>query len=206
MLFWKQKGFNVLGTGPALAQQQNVGNKAGEPGPSGSRREDAPGLGGGWSPWVPAPRGPVRLAQLGQSWRGQHPRGTQKHPAPQTPSGTHSLGGLAWATPLEEGWQALISTLMAVISSPSPWSRAGDAPWRYPRAGLISPIIPADGLSSGALPVRHRISCWLQETGKNPKASPTNPARTPKQIGRDFQGNWGSFFFFFFSLLEFFFF
>lgn len=31
--FENKKGFNVLGTGPALAQQQNVGNKAHKPGP-----------------------------------------------------------------------------------------------------------------------------------------------------------------------------
>lgn len=139
---------------------QGAGNKAGEAGPSGGRRQGGcSGLGGRMELLGCSSRGSRQPRTAPPSWPEQPPQRSPK--APRSPSTLRNpLPGRFSESNTSGGrLRALISTLMAVLSSPSPWSRAGDARRRYPRAGLISPIIPADGLSSGALPVRHGISC-----------------------------------------------
>lgn len=116
-----------------------------------------------------APGAPLSLAQLRKVGHINTPGVPQKHPAsPNTPrnpfpgrfSQSNTSGG------------RLISTLMAVLSSPSPWSRAGDAPWRYPRAGLISPII----LLMGSQVARYLLDTGFPvDTRKRGKKSQTNP-------------------------------
>lgn len=76
--FENKKGFNVLGTGPALAQQQKRREQSWR-----GRTEWRPqgGCSGLWrgrmEPLGPGPRG---SPQPPPSWPDQHPRGTQKAP------------------------------------------------------------------------------------------------------------------------------